>query len=473
MEIDNVGVGNYAKSFASMTTSRADYKSPTIFEEGAKVAHDVDIYTLSNITTPGTVVDFNMESDPVKWTDPQTVELHGKMGIEFRRLQGTVGTIKWAPVSTLTENDNAPKFGLVNNYLRSLFSSCVVYVNDLELGDNTTNAYPYMTYMQTLLSTSIAHRNSNVLLELGWKKDIKTATDAPDTTESGPFMERRKPFLENAMVDFHIPLMNDLNNMEKFLPPGVRLKFALKRNEDKFVLWTPQDNTYEFRIVLSDLKISLRQYEMEDLVQENYKRNYVLPPPDKRGRLRLKFIQNEFKTFAVPKDQTTLKQQNLFSSQHLPDKVYVAVVEQGAFNGDRHKDPFKFEMVNMRRAFLRVNNEMVPNPPYEYDAVENRNSCYNIFLKNTGTGPFEMDGVDVSKDEWKNGYCVYAFDRSPTKDNGLYSHPPTAGTMSLTIETSEPTPKHYMVAVMACYDKALILTEGAKPFVESLIPPRA
>ena len=467
-----VGIGGRSKSVVSMTTSRLDRKSPQVVEQGLKKKHVEILNTNSNITNEKAKIDFHMTASPDKWCDISSVMLHGKMGIEVKPKDSA----EWVSVNKYKKEDKLaqmPEWGLVNNFYHSLFTNCIVSVNNHEVGDKGAQAYPYLTYLQTLLSTSVANSKSPALKEIGFFKD-NLRIDANDTinaTATTPYWKRKQRFIDNKMVDFHIPLQSDLMNMEKLLPPNVKLDFRLHRNEDAFLFWNKTvDN--EFRIVLEDLKISLNMYEVHPAVLEDYRKDFAnLPTNKKPPEQKFKFVQNELKSFAVPDHQMVLRHYDLFNSQHLPDKVYVAVVEQQAFNGITTMNSFNFQMSNMQRAYLTVNQDIVPNPPYEYNLGDNQNMCYRTFLENTGTAPFELDTVDISNEEWKQNFCVYAFDRSPSLDNGLYNHHPTTGKIHLTIEMRSPTTKNYMVLVMACYDKALVLDED-KAYVESLIPPQ-
>lgn len=456
-----VGIGGHAKSVLKMTTSKLGYNQPIAIEEGVKKKIVVELNTSANLSAPGGQIEFPMVRDPDRFCDISSAILHGKVGIEFKHPNHGA---TWKSLATLNK-DLKPDVGVVNNLYQSLFSNCIIKVNDFEVGDSSSNANPYTSFLHTLLSTSTAHANSHVLKELGFAKDDRVVipADMAQLNSGGDYVTRRNMFRENRMVDFHIPLHNDLMTVHEYLPPNTKLCFVLKRSADAFVLWhnrAGQDDPYQFRIVLEDLKITLHMLEMEEAVVKAYNRSFGDIPIEKRPPQEFKITQNEFKTFAYPAQQTVIKQDNLFESSHLPDKLYVMLVEQTAFSGDADLNPYNFEFANMKTAYVKVNQDMVPNPPYKYAPGEDVNSCYRTFLENTGTGPFELESVNVSKEEWKNGgLCVFAFDRSPTCDNGLYNHLPTIGSLSLVIELSEPTVKNYMVLALACYDKKLVLVQ--------------
>ena len=86
-------------------------------------------------------------------------------------------------------------------------------------------------------------------------------------------------------------------------------------------------------------------------------------------------------------------------------------------------------------------------------------NSYRSFLYNTGTSHHEMDSVMVTKKEFFNNNFIVPFDLSKTKDNGLYSHKPTSGSLSVCIKTRKGLEKNIMVLVMASYDSVLTFVE--------------
>ena len=73
------------------------------------------------------------------------------------------------------------------------------------------------------------------------------------------------------------------------------------------------------------------------------------------SQLRIKYTQNILKTFAVPQGSVELSQHNLFFGNRLPNRIYLAFVEQDAYNGNFKKNPFNFEQADIREAYLSIN----------------------------------------------------------------------------------------------------------------------
>ena len=124
-----LGISCHSKSVLQMTTSKLDYESPFIVENGVTKTHEITIQTQSNTSSNGPI-EFHLVADPEKFTDASSVKLHGKVGIHYKNSDGV-----WENVRNLP---NIPKFGVINNFFSSLISSCVVKVNDCEIGENSS-----------------------------------------------------------------------------------------------------------------------------------------------------------------------------------------------------------------------------------------------------------------------------------------------------------------------------------------------
>ena len=108
---------------------------------------------------------------------------------------------------------------------------------------------------------------------------------------------------------------------------------------------------------------------------------------------------------------------------------------------------------------MKFGNVQYPQEAYLYEPKVDEKELYLSLLANTGTGPFEMDSVNVSFKDFKGGYFILAFDRSPTKDNGLYLHKPLSGHMSVYVKTGTNLSCNYEVLVFGSYDTALTFVE--------------
>ena len=502
------GVGGYSKSMLEMITDRLNYQSPLTLESGVTARHEVVLHPNCNardwVSGP---MEFYAPADRSMFTDSHSFKLHGKVGMEV--LDNS--TNKWISLhqkiedlkeeqqkqqdeqqqneqqqnETETEEDDdqqeeqignkrpppssstqstakrlkrdldlkllGPSVGVVNNFFSSLISSLEVKLNDAKIGDGSTGSYAYMAYVQKLLGIPTNQSGSEILKTQMFIKDPPGGMKTPLIAEESGYSTRRGMLASGHWIDFHEPLYSDLTTCEKYLPPDVKLSFTFRRTSEDFAVWQSKGSEDKCRIVLKDIYMTVDRLEVKDVHLKNWQ-NIV-----KAGKpVEIRFTESVLKTFAIPKGTRELSHHNLYMTDQLPDKVYAFIVEQDAYNGHREKNPYYFEYPELSEVHLNVNGINEPNPGYRMDEEE-RYSAFLLFLANTGTNHFETESVNISYKDYMDGTFIAAFDRSPTRDNGLYTNPPQSGSMSISMRTSKKTKDNYVVLTIASFERLLVI----------------
>ena len=427
-----LGIAGHSTSFRSMTTSKLDLFKPITFENGAIKGYDVDYYPIAPPSDNGPV-EFYIPPDPEKFIHIQSMKLYGNVRTKKKDAQGN-----W--VYTVFNTD---KVYLINNYFHSLWSNVIIKMNDTEFGETGTNSYAYGAYIQTLLGAREKCKDT-ILYSSSFIKDTLQKLDSVNPEENLGMKARRLDGNEKRMV---IPIHNDLMTAETFIPPNTKFGLTFKRTEEKFIIMAGDDT--EYKIDLQHLKLRVRKLDVSEEVKKYYSRMLKTKPPV------IPYTKNVIRTYTKPKGDFDLSNHNLFQSSKLPERVYVMLVEQDAFNGNVKKNPYNFQTFNFKEASLVVNNVSEPSNGYKWGENHITNDLYSDFLENTGTSPFEMDSVWITEFEYIYGYFILAWDRSPTKDNGLYNHKMEGGTMGLRMTTSKPLNENIMVIVCASYTDTL------------------
>merc|ERR1712055_197936 len=117
--------------------------------------------TTQQHNTPNTTGPFSFEipSDPDKFTNAQSLRLHGRMRIKKRNPITEV-------LSNLTNKYVAP----INNIFDSLWSSINIKLNGCEITDPSSKWYAYKAYFENHISYSSSCKE-NVLSYRGYYKD--------------------------------------------------------------------------------------------------------------------------------------------------------------------------------------------------------------------------------------------------------------------------------------------------------------
>ncbi|GFX52937.1 uncharacterized protein TNCV_3228051 [Trichonephila clavipes] len=128
--------------------------------------------------------------------------------------------IKKVDNTPITKDDT---IGPMNLFLHSLFSQVDVSLND-RVVSNSSNTYPYRSYIETLLNHGYDSKTSQLTAELFYK-------DSDDGLK-----KRTEFFKESATVDMIGCIHSDLFHQDRLLLNLVDLKIKLIRSKPEFCL---------------------------------------------------------------------------------------------------------------------------------------------------------------------------------------------------------------------------------------------
>ena len=122
------------------------------------------------------------------------------------------------------------------------------------------------------------------------------------------------------------------------------------------------------------------------------------------------------KTHYVAQGISSLNWENAHVDK-LPDRVFMAMVDNHAYTGSIAKNLFKFKYFNASQVAIYLNGEM-PAPPLKLDFADNQyiDGYRSLFAT---AGRIDMDnGLDITRADDKSGCCIFAFDTSPSLCHG-------------------------------------------------------
>ncbi|GBM31278.1 hypothetical protein AVEN_91280-1 [Araneus ventricosus] len=143
-----------------------------------------------------------------------------------------------------TGDNDSPEtqIGPVNLFLHSLFSQVDVSLND-RLVSNSSNTYPYRSFIETLLNHCFDNKTSQLTSEMFYK-------DSDNGLE-----KRSKFFKSSATVDMIGGLHSDLFYQERLLLNLVDLKIKLIRSKPEFCLQGEEGH----KVVLEKISLFVRK----------------------------------------------------------------------------------------------------------------------------------------------------------------------------------------------------------------------
>jgi hypothetical protein len=343
--------------------------------------------------TDGAPIEFDVTSSGDDYIDFANSFLHIKAKIE--RANGTA-------------LDPADTVGPVNNLLHSLFSQVDVSLNGT-LITNSTNTYPYRAYLENLLSYGPAAKTSQLTAELFYK-DEAGKMDRPnplaaDAAEKNKGLAKRNSFVARSReVDLVGRIHTDIFFQQRYMLNEVNTKIKLTRSKDSFCLMAIGDQA--FRVKITSAAMLIRKVKISSSVYLAHAKTL------ESGMAKYPIRRVICKTFTIPAGYLDVSQEKLFSGQ-LPSRLILGCVDNRAFNGDLIRNPFNFQHFSLRALSVYLDGQQIGIKPIALDYANGQYVTSYMSLFN-GTGKDNRDeGNDIDRQEYANGYALYAFDLSP------------------------------------------------------------
>ena len=289
--------------------------------------------------------------------------------------------------------DVAAKVGPVNNWMHSLFSQVDVSLNGT-LVTPSTHTYTYRAYIETLLSHGAEAKNSQLASVL-WYKDTAGQMDATDTANAG--LQKRQEYTTGSRVVGMMGRLHvDLFFQDRYLLNGVDVKVRLIQSKDTFAL-------PDYKITIVEAALYARKAKLNTSVQ--------------MGHIEMRRV--DCKVFPIPRGSVSHTHENIYLGV-LPKRVVLCCIDNDAYNGAYNKNPFHAKHNILNFLALYVDGQQVPAKPLQprFGQSDFVRSYCNMFA---GTGKmFQDEGNDVTRDDFGQGYSLFAFDLTPDVCDGSH-----------------------------------------------------
>ena len=228
---------------------------------------------------------------------------------------------------------------------------------------------------------------------------------------------------------------------------GVELRVRMMRSKDSFCLMDPSG---VFTIHIADANLLIRQVKISPGVMLAHAKALS------KSTAKYPLARIEVKALTLTSGTHGQTLDNIILGQ-LPKRIIVGFVENKAYNGDRNLNPFNFKNLKINFLCLYVDGIQVPSKPLtpDFDKQLYADAYHTLF---TGSGiHFLNEGNGISRTDYPNGYCLFAFDLTPdisANDMGhwnLIKH----GNVRMDVRFSESLKSTINVIVYAEYETVL------------------
>ena len=301
---------------------------------------------------------------------------------------------------------------VVNNLLHSIFEQAQVYLNNVPV-ENTNKAYGYRAYMENLLCYGKEAKNTFLRGDL-WVKDTHNQMDIFTNDGLNEGSKKRYAIFGNSKTDNNnivadiavtIPLMGkihcDIFNINRYLLNNVDVKLVLTKADDKFFLKGSDVNNFKFSIADTFLKIR------RVVVSPSIMLAHAMALEKATAKYPIKRVL--VKPFVIPYSSSAFTLSGIHFGV-MPTRVVFGIVDTDCFNGTYTTNPFNFKNCNIEQLCLKISSKALPySSPLKMNFKKNDYlEGYMSLFKN-----IREAGNDISYDEYKNGYTLFAFDLTP------------------------------------------------------------
>ena len=338
----------------------------------------------------------------------------------------------------------------VNLTLHSLFSQVDVSIND-RLITSSKATYPYRAYLEKLLSFGQEAKSTYLTCE-NWYKDTAGHMDARKGTDNKGYVKRKAKARGSRVIDMCGKLHIDLMYGERYLLNNVNMVIKLSRSSDAFVLMADGQKP-DYKMIITEAVLTTRKVTLSDTMKEVHIRGLAM----KNAKYPLRRLDTC--VYSVPKGNLAADRDNLFLSQ-LPKRLILGCVDNDAYDGNYHKNPFNFKHFDINFVALNVHGQQIPGQPLKPNFEE------GIFVRSyqslfTSLNKFGQDeGNQVSRDDYPSGYTLFAFNLAPDLDGEDHFTPAKSGPMRLELKFAKPLPNTINVILLAEFENTISVNKS-------------
>ena len=371
----------------------------------------------------------------------------------------------------------------VNNFLHSLFRQVDVYLNGKQVTP-AMGTYAYRSYLETLLNYDVSAKQSQLSSAMYYKdtagqmdeagglpstitiKNVTAVTSKGDgnaatlTTENVSIpvpgtgnqgFAKRHKFIENSKkFTLSGPIFTDVFMSDRLLINMLDLKVVLNRSYNEFCLMDKNSTSKYPKVELTDVVLKIRKVKVDQAIRDSTEILLKQTPAIYPVRRVV------CKALSIAPGLPNIRLDNIFSGL-VPTSFVFGLVDSNAYTGEYGKNPFNFKHYDVDSVSLSVNGEEIPFKQLRLKFPNTKNNreknvdyiqAYNTLFSGTGK-MFSNMGLDITRDDYPQGFTLFAFDLTPDMCNTAdYFNTVQRGTLSVDLTFEKDTPE---AISMVCY----------------------
>ncbi|KAL3084855.1 hypothetical protein niasHT_031740 [Heterodera trifolii] len=379
-----------------------------------------ELLPLSTISQEGPYL-FRMFNDNL-WADMSRVYLFLELSIQKEDAGG-----RWVPIEAADQ-----LVGPVQCIGQTFVQQLKVEVQNTELYDSGT-LYPYKAYLTNELSFPNSAKG-HFMASAGYHPSLKhdNATDAGFLARCARFEGGRKArFL--SRLDF------DLGNQELYLLNNMDVLFTIYRAKNTFLLQNlapaPAAGAaarQQYALYLHDIKLYMKVVEVQPSLNLSIYKTLEKQPATYAVR------KTEVKSVFLTAGRTEMDH-NIFSAA-IPRRLTIALVANGAFNGQLAQSPFNFKPYSIREISVHAGAQIYPAVPHRMDFSGSAYIRPFVDMYEALGMANSERSMDITLDQFRDGWTIFVVPMTSTLDDSCGFELLRSGTTSIRLAFNEEIP---------------------------------
>ena len=405
-----------------------------------------------------------VEFRPLSSLNDGPIEFLVRGGVEYLDLSNSYLRVK---VKVVKPNNDPLDGGEVdsqvvptNLLLHSLFSEANVYLNSTQL-NTASGAYPYMAYLQTVLTYSPDVKKTQMTGSM-YYKDTANNFNKINGTDNKGMVSRKQLISKSAEVELVGRIHSDIFHQPKYLLSYLDLRLKLVRSKEAFLLLTPENEQGEHtqhKVIITDASFFVRKIKVSPIVSLAHakvleKNNAIYP-----------ITKSVMRVFHAATNSYFFQEDNLFLDR-IPNKIIIGMVRSEAFNGHRGYNPFEFLHLNLNFLSLFHQGQMIPAKGFQPNFNTNKFTTEYMALFNATNAAWGNESCGVTLDDFKGGYALYCVDLTPSLAHPIsVLEPQKSGPIRLEARFESPLEFPISIILYAQFDGHIEITKSREVVV--------
>jgi hypothetical protein len=342
----------------------------------------------------------------------------------------------------------------INLIGKTFFKQVKLYIGG-RLCFDSGDKYAYRSFLETELNYGYDAKNSHLQSALYTQE----SGDGFDTAANPAFAIRANMFKNSKTVEVTAPLHIDLFMQDRYMLSQTELRLELHRNSNAFVLQTHGALT-DVQLSVVQMKLYIRKVEVLDSINLAYEKTmakYSAKYPIRRVSMINLHITN-------PARATPL---NTLLSGQLPRRIIFGCVDGDAFRGNLAKSPFNFKNFDISEVKVTWGGQTFPAYPLRLDfSSDTYIRAYDMLFEALDIAK-DNKGNQITREMYKNGHCLFAFDFTPDEDDGAHWDLIKEGSTSIELYFGAALPQSGVEAVVyAEFDNMVMIDRNRNTFYD-------